>query len=44
MLVIEVIPFSNFKEKVRLTKSLKGKIEIVGNLIILERRATNELD
>ena len=42
MLVIEVIPFTSFKEKIRLTKELesyepKGKIEILDNCIMVTR-------
>ena len=42
MLVVEVIPFISFKEKIRLTKKLesyepKGKIEILDNCIMVSR-------
>ena len=42
MLVVEVIPFTSFKEKIRLTKELesyepKGKIEILDNCIMVSR-------
>ena len=37
MLVIEVIPFTSLKEKIRLTKELKGKIEILDNCIMVSR-------
>ena len=42
MLVVEVIPIKNnrtkdFKEKIRLTKELKGKIEILDNCIMVSR-------
>ena len=40
MLVVEVIPIKNnrtkdFKEKIRLTKELKGKVEILDNCIMV---------
>ena len=40
MLVVEVIPIKNnrtkdFKEKIKLTKELKGKIEILDNCIMV---------
>ena len=40
MLVVEVIPFTSFKEKIRLTKELefnkpKGKIEILDGCIMV---------
>ena len=43
MLVIEAIPFTSFKEKIRLTKELesyepKGKIEILDNCIMVTRK------
>ena len=43
MLVVEVIPFTNFKEKIRLTKELesyesKGKIEILDGCIMITRK------
>ena len=42
MLVVEVIPFTSFKEKIRLTKELesyepKRKIEILDNCIMVSR-------
>ena len=42
MLVVEVIPIKNnrtkdFKEKRRLTKELKGKVEILDNCIMVTR-------
>ena len=43
MLVIEVIPIKNnttkdFKEKIKLTKELKGKVEILDNCIMVTRK------
>lgn len=43
MLVVEVIPFTSFKEKIRLTKELesyepKGKIEILDECIMITRK------
>ena len=43
MLAIEVIPFTSFKEKIRLTKELesyepKGKIEILDRCIMVTRK------
>ena len=43
MLVVEVIPFTSFKEKIRLTKELesykpKGKIEILDGCIKVTRK------
>ena len=43
MLVVEVIPFISFKEKIRLTKKIesyepKGKIEILDNCIMVTRK------
>ena len=43
MLVIEAIPFTSFKEKIRLTKELesyepKGKIEILDGCIMVIRK------
>ena len=43
MLVIKVIPFTSFKEKIRLTKELesyepKGKIEILDGCIMVTRK------
>ena len=43
MLVVEVIPFTSFKEKIRLTKELefnkpKGKIEILDGCIMVTRK------
>ena len=40
MLVVEVIPIKNnrtkdFKEKIKLTKKLKGKVEILDNCIMV---------
>ena len=35
MLVVEVIPFTSFKEKIKLTKELKGKVEILDNCIMV---------
>lgn len=42
MLVVEVIPFTSFKEKIRLTKELeyyepKAKIEILEECIMISR-------
>ena len=43
MLVVEVIPIKDynrtkdFKEKIKLTKELKGKIEILDNCIMISR-------
>ena len=49
MLVIEAIPFTSFKEKIRLTKELesyepKGKIEILDNCIMVSRNAKKGID
>ena len=43
MLVVEVILIKNnrtkdFKEKIRLTKELKGKVEILDNCIMVTRK------
>ena len=43
MLVVEAIPFTSFKEKIRLTKELesyepKGKIEILDRCIMVTRK------
>ena len=43
MLVVEVIPFTSFKEKIRLTKELesyepKRKIEILDRCIMVTRK------
>ena len=38
MLVVEVIPFTSFKEKIRLTKELKGKVEILDRCIMVTRK------
>ena len=43
MLVVEVIPIKNnrtqdFKEKIKLTKKLKGKVEILDNCIMVTRK------
>ena len=43
MLVIEVVPFTSFKEKIRLTKELesyepKAKIEILDRCIMVTRK------
>ena len=43
MLVVEAIPFTSFKEKIRLTKELesyepKGKIEILDECIMVTRK------
>ena len=43
MLVVEVIPFTSFKEKIRLTKELefnnqKAKIEILDGCIMVTRK------
>ena len=43
MLVVEVIPIKNnrtedFKEKIKLTKELKGKVEILDNCIMVTRK------
>ena len=43
MLVVEVIPIKDynrtkdFKEKIKLTKELKGKVEILGNCIMVTK-------
>jgi hypothetical protein len=37
MIVVEVIPFSNFKEKIRITKAAKGKVTILNNVVMIER-------
>ena len=42
MLVVEVIPIKNnrtkdVKEKIKLTKELKGKVEILDNCIMVSR-------
>ena len=42
MLVVEVIPIKNnrtkdFKERIKLTKELKGKVEILDNCIMVSR-------
>ena len=44
MLVVEVIPFISFKEKIRLTKELKGKIEILDNCIMVSRNVKKGID
>ena len=49
MLVVEVIPIKNnrtkdFKEKIRLTKELKGKIEILDNCIMVSRNTKKGID
>ena len=44
MLVIEVIPFTRFKEKIRLTKELKGKVEILDNCIMATRNVKKGID
>ena len=44
MLVVEVIPFTSFKEKIRLTKELKGKIEILDNCIMVSRNVKKGID
>ena len=38
MLVVEVIPFTSFKEKIKLTKELKGKVDILDNCIMVTRK------
>ena len=43
MLVVEVNPIKNnrtkdFKEKIKLTKELKGKVEILDNCIMVTRK------
>ena len=43
MLVVEVISITNnrtkdFKEKIKLTKELKGKVEILDNCIMVTRK------
>ena len=49
MLVVEVIPFISFKEKIRLTKELesyepKGKIEILDGCIMVSRNIKKGID
>ena len=49
MLVVEVIPFISFKEKIRLTKELesyepKGKIEILDGCIMVSRNVKKGID
>ena len=49
MLVEEVIPIKNnrtkdFKEKIKLTKELKGKIEILDNCIMVSRNVKKGID
>ena len=49
MLVVEVIPIKNnrtkdFKEKIKLTKELKGKIEILDNCIMVSRNVKKGID
>ena len=44
MLVVEVIPFISFKEKIRLTKELKGKIEILDNCIMVSQNVKKGID
>ena len=49
MLVVEAIPFTNFKEKIRLTKELEsyepnGKIEILDNCIMVSRNVKKGID
>ena len=44
MLVVEVIPFISFKEKIKLTKELKGKIEILDNCIMVSRNIKKGID
>lgn len=43
MLVVEVIPIKNnrtkdFKKKIKLTKELKGKVEILDNCIMVTKK------
>ena len=49
MLVVEVITIKNnrtkdFKEKIKLTKELKGKIEILDNCIMVSRNVKKGID
>ena len=44
MLVVEAIPFTSFKEKIRLTKELEGKIEILDNCIMVTRKVKEGID
>ena len=49
MLVVEVIPIKNnrtkdFKEKIKLTKELKGKIEILDGCIMVSRNVKKGID
>ena len=49
MLVVEVIPIKNnrtkdFKEKIKLTKELKGKIEILDNCIMVSQNVKKGID
>ena len=49
MLVVEVIPIKNnrtkdFKEKIKLTKELKGKVEILDNCIMVSRNVKKGID
>ena len=49
MLVVEVIPIKNnrtkdFKEKIKLTKELKGKVEILDNCIMVTKKVKRSQD
>ena len=49
MLVVDVIPIKNnrtkdFKEKIKLTKELKGKVEILDNCIMVTRNVKKGID
>lgn len=50
MLVVEVIPIKDynrtkdFKEKIKLTKELKGKIEILDNCIMVSRNVKKGIE
>ena len=49
MLVVEVIPIKNnrtkdFKEKIKLTKELKGKVEILDNCIMVSQNVKKGID
>jgi hypothetical protein len=37
ILVVEVIPYRNFREKLRITKAARGKVTVESNYIIIER-------
>jgi hypothetical protein len=35
--VVEVIPYKSFKDKLRITKTAKGKVTVEKNYIVVER-------